>query len=662
MYAASLFCTALARGAMATPRGLWQPADSGGAGRAQRTVWVEGLPDTVASEQAVRSVLRAGGGSVVSVHVGKQPGTNASCALCLFLHASDAQRACDNAAARPAGWMMTLCHHLDAEQLRRVEQVIGTGANPGTEELWSTGRDWASIRPSPPPTEPSRTGRRRLVAAEREDQLEQEAGARDGRADAADKVAARAWACLQLPADERTAQEQGALLRWARDVDLLRGIGRRSLTRMLSRARGREVEPGQAVYALGQPCSEIHVVVSGTLVVELPQIRSRAERNAEVQVQVLDNLGLTARRTQLSALETLKDSSAAQHQKWATKLAKTMSKKWKGKALQRKAQERMAQRVPMLFQAGDAVGHTKALQECKRRVDCESTDPVTSGAAKRKGPFLVNSSVRATVPTRVLVLDNTKDLLAIGRSVEVAQEETFQRLFRFPGFEGVGCQALRNTALRSKRVLCKAGQILFSRGETVTQHYFLLKGRLDFCIEREDDGIINHIGSAGAGAVLGAFPLTGDDPVRVATAKAAVDTELLAIHSYDAKRALGELGTLVFFDAAARLAEDIVRPPARSGDEEEGAGDVALDDEEDGDGRRPRHGRTLCLEPPVNVQAGGLWRTPRPDQYRAGASQSSRRKKPPTAAASAGGNASMRGHATFQPRMTIRTPRLPAIN
>ena len=99
--------------------------------------------------------------------------------------------------------------------------------------------------------------------------------------------------------------------------------------------------------------------------------------------------------------------------------------------------------------------------------------------------------------------------------VEVAQEEIFQRLFRFPGFDGgVPCQALRNTALRSKRISIKAGQILFSRGETVTQHYFLLKGRLDFCIEREDDGIINHIGSAGAGAVLGAFPLIGDDSVR----------------------------------------------------------------------------------------------------------------------------------------------------
>ena len=662
MYAASLFCTALARGAMATPRGPWQP-DNGGA---QRTVWVEGLPDTVASEQAVRSVLRAGGGSVVSVHVGKQPGTSASCALCLFLHASEAQRACDDAAARPAGWQMTLCHQLNRVQLSRVEQVIGTtGASPGTgEELWSTGRDWASIRPSPPPTEPSRTGRRRLVAADPQDQLDREASAHGGRADAADKIAARAWACLQLPADERTAQEQAALLRWARGVDLLRGIGRRQLTRILSRARGREVEKGHAVYALGQPCSEIHVVVSGTLVVELPQIRSRGERDAETQQKVLDNLGLTARRTQLSALETLKDSSEGQHQKWAAKLAKTMSKKWKGKALQRKAQERMAQRVPMLFQAGDAVGHTKALQECKRRVDCESTDPVTSGAAKRKGPFLVNSSVRATVPTRVLVLHNAKDLLAIGRSVEVAQEEIFQRLFRFPGFDGgVPCQALRNTALRSKRISIKAGQILFSRGETVTQHYFLLKGRLDFCIEREDDGIINHIGSAGAGAVLGAFPLIGDDSVRVATAKAAVDTELLAIHSYDAKRALGELD-LVFFDAASRLAEDIVRPlvPARNGDEEEGAGDAALDDEEDGDGRRPRHGRTLCLEPPVNVRPGGLYRTPRTDQYRAGASQSSRRKKAPTAAASAGGNASMRGHATFQPRTTIRTPRLPAIN
>jgi len=106
---------------MATPRGPWQP-DNGGA---QRTVWVEGLPDTVASEQAVRSVLRAGGGSVVSVHVGKQPGTSASCALCLFLHASEAQRACDDAAARPAGWQMTLFQQLDAEQVRPEPRGAG---------------------------------------------------------------------------------------------------------------------------------------------------------------------------------------------------------------------------------------------------------------------------------------------------------------------------------------------------------------------------------------------------------------------------------------------------------------------------------------------------------------------------------------------------------
>ena len=77
--------------------------------RANRTVWVGGLPAPMATETAVRSVMRRGG-DVLSVHVRVKEGVNKNWALVMFSEEQHAAAMCDekkrvhNGLQCTAGW------------------------------------------------------------------------------------------------------------------------------------------------------------------------------------------------------------------------------------------------------------------------------------------------------------------------------------------------------------------------------------------------------------------------------------------------------------------------------------------------------------------------------------------------------------------------------
>ena len=92
--------------------------------RVQRTVWIGGLPSTMASEAALRSVMQRVGG-VQSAHVRKKEGVNKNWALVLFAQAEHARCLLDEkdrvsklGLASTAGWCVQM---VEPTKLRSLE-------------------------------------------------------------------------------------------------------------------------------------------------------------------------------------------------------------------------------------------------------------------------------------------------------------------------------------------------------------------------------------------------------------------------------------------------------------------------------------------------------------------------------------------------------------
>ena len=115
-------------------------------------------------------------------------------------------------------------------------------------------------------------------------------------------------------------------------------------------------------------------------------------------------------------------------------------------------------------------------------------------AAVKAGPRCANTAVRCTKPCKLLVLDDIKDVVSIGRAVIAAQEENFEHLYRFKGFENCGCDAMHALAQKLSLKKVKDGDILFEEGDPVMHHHFLLSGRLS-CTKKREDGMRTVVGT-----------------------------------------------------------------------------------------------------------------------------------------------------------------------
>jgi hypothetical protein len=436
-----------------------QQAQDDDAARASRTIWAGGIPDTAASEQGIRAVMRRCG-DVVSVHVRRKSGTRKNWCLVMFRTAEDAEAACaetyriEQGAGSTVGWNIRM---VDPSKLRSLEaQFTGTGVQVDYAREKNS-KDKAPSGELPeltprfqprPPSEPKpgeeedaapASGRKELSLEDKLNQYQNEreqidaqrakdaaGGQRSGRRAASRRnvdhqIAARAWTCLQLEGPDRVAESMTELLRWARGVDLFRGIEKKALTKILRRAKWQIAKPGETIISLGSPCTQMFVVVSGELQVGLPELRQEVSVDQKAK-SVIDGLQSSLAQKKLGALEMMKDNSKAQHKLWSAQLAKNLGSKWKTKALQRVARARDAVEVSVVFGPTENVGRDKCISECQRLLDTDSANPVVASAAMKAGPRSANATVRVTQLCRMMVLDDINDVVAIGRAVVGVQE------------------------------------------------------------------------------------------------------------------------------------------------------------------------------------------------------------------------------------------------
>lgn len=314
--------------------------------RASRTIWAGGIPDPSASEQGIRALLRRCG-DVASVHIRHKPGASKNWCLVMFRKPADAEATCDETyrikcgANATIGWIVRM---VDPSKLKSLEaQFTATGVQVDHAREVAVARshqsDENSVRlpgvtsrfqPHPPAdpkhgqeNAPNTSGKflsledklnQYQSQQEQMDQLRaQDAAAsqlprssrRDKRRNVNHQITARAWNSLQLDGSERVAESMTDLLRWAKNVDLFRGLDKKALTKILRRAKWQAVKPGEPILSLGAPCSQLYVVMSGELSVSLPRIYSsnRAANN------VVDSIKSSLTRKRLGALEMMKDSS-----------------------------------------------------------------------------------------------------------------------------------------------------------------------------------------------------------------------------------------------------------------------------------------------------------------------------------------------------------------
>eukprot|EP01043_Picozoa_sp_COSAG02_P004923 COSAG02_NODE_131_length_34710_cov_17.171159_3_plen_559_part_00 len=501
--------------------------------RASRTVWVGGIPDPSASEQGIRALLRRCG-DVASIHVRRKPGGSKNWALVMFRTTRDAEATCDetyrikHGANTTIGWTVQM---VDPSKLRSLEaQFTATGVQVDHAREVARSRDVGQspggvhlpeltpqLQPHPPlvpkPVQDSASSSsgKQLSLEEKLNQYQnqqvqvdelraQDANSsqtpknsgRDKRRNVDHQIAARAWNCLQLDGCDRVAESMTDLLRWATQVDLFRGLDKKSLTKILRRAKWHNAKPGEMLVTLGSPCIQLYVVMAGELEVGLPQVGN--QHGSDAARNVLDGIKLSLTKRKLDALGMMKDSSRAQHKLWSAEVAKNLGAKWKAKALQRVAKAREAVTVPVAMGVMEHACRDKCISECQRLLDSDSDDPAVATAAAKAGPRCANTAVRVTQPSRLMVLDNMKDVVAIGRAVIATQKDNFEQLYRFKGFENCSCEAMHALAQQLRLVKVKDGQTLFAEGDTIKHHYFVLSGRLS-CIRKRDDGIRNVVGA-----------------------------------------------------------------------------------------------------------------------------------------------------------------------
>jgi hypothetical protein len=305
------------------------------------------------------------------------------------------------------------------------------------------------------------------------------------------QIAARAWSCLQLDGSERVAESMADLLRWAKQVDLFRGLDKKSLTKILRGAKWHNAKPGEMLVTLGSACVQLYVVMTGELEVSLPQV---GNKNLDAARHVLDGIKLSLTKRKLDALGMMKDSSRAQHKLWSAEVAKNLGAKWKAKTLQRVAKAREAATIPVAIGVMEHACRDKCISECQRLLDTDSDDPAVATAAAKAGPRCANAAVRVTKPSRLMVLDHMQDIVTIGRAVAATQQDNFEQLYRFKGFENCSCEAMHALAKKLSLRKVKDGETLFAEGDTVKHHYFVLSGRFS-CIRRREDGIRNVVGA-----------------------------------------------------------------------------------------------------------------------------------------------------------------------
>ena len=314
----------------------------------------------------------------------------------------------------------------------------------------------------------------------------------DNRRNLDRKIAARAWNCLQLDEPERVAESMTDLHQWAKNVDLFRGLDRKSLTKVLRRAKWHIAKPGELLVSLGAPCTQLYVVMTGELEVSLPQVDHLL--GADAARSVLDGIKASLAKKRLGALRMMKDSSQAQHKLWSTEVTKHLGAKWRAKALQKVAKARGSARVSVSIGAMEHACRDKCISECQRLVDTSSSDPAVATAALKAGPRCANTSIRATQSSRLMVLDNMNDVVAIGRAVIATQADNFERLYRFKGFENCTSDAMHALAQKLSLRKVRSGQTAFAEGERVVHHFFVLSGRIS-CTKKRDDGLPNVVGA-----------------------------------------------------------------------------------------------------------------------------------------------------------------------
>eukprot|EP01043_Picozoa_sp_COSAG02_P039512 COSAG02_NODE_3126_length_7316_cov_100.271997_4_plen_581_part_00 len=501
--------------------------------RASRTVWVGGIPDPSASEQGIRALLRRCG-DLASVHVRRKPGGSKNWCLVMFRTTHDATATCDetyrikHGANATIGWNVKMVdpsklHSLEAQftatgvQVDHARELSVAGSRESIQDPAGVYLPEVTSRLHPhPPSVPKPHGsapgssRQQVSLEEKLNQYQDQqvqmdelraqdansirmskSSGRDKRRNIDHQIVARAWNCLQLDGSERVAESMADLLRWAKQVDLFRGLDQKSLTKILRRAKWINAKPGEVLVTLGSACTQLYLVMTGELEVSLPQVGNQTSGAAR---NVLDSIKFSLTKRKLDALGMMKDSSRAQHKLWSAEVAKNLGAKWKAKALQRVANAREAATIPVAIGVMEHACRDKCISECQRLLDTDSDDPAVATAAAKAGPRCANVSVRVTKPSRLMVLDHMKDVVAIGRAVAAAQQDNFEQLYRFKGFENCSCEAMHAIAQKLTLRKVKDGETLFAEGDTAKHHYFVLSGRFS-CIKKREDGIRNVVGA-----------------------------------------------------------------------------------------------------------------------------------------------------------------------
>lgn len=487
------------------------------------------------SEQGIRALLQSCG-DVSSVHVRRKPGGSKNWCLVMFRTANQAKATCDETyrikkgAKATIGWNVKM---VEPSKLRSMEaQFTATGVQMDHAREVSIARSHEisqntdgvqlpeltpRLQPHPPAIQKpwqesaSKSCTKHLSLEEKlnlyqsqqvqmdELRARHAASAQNPPSVRSDscrnqdrKLAARAWNCLQLDEPERVAESMTDLLQWAKNVDLFRGLDKKSLTKVLRRAKWHIAKPGELLVSLGAPCTQLYVVMTGELEVSLPQVGHLL--GADAARSVLDGIKLSLAKKRLGALRMMKDSSQAQHKLWSTEVTKHLGAKWRAKALQRVAKAREAAKIPVAIGVMEHACRDKCISECQRLLDTSSSDPAVATAALKAGPRCANASIRATQSSRLMVLDNMTDVVVIGRAVIATQADNFERLYRFKGFENCTGDGMRALAKKLSLRKVKDGETVFAEGERAVHHFFVLSGRIS-CTKKRDDGLPNVVGA-----------------------------------------------------------------------------------------------------------------------------------------------------------------------
>jgi hypothetical protein len=289
--------------------------DSGHAeDRAARTVWCGGIPTTMATEQALRAVLRKAG-ELESVNVRTKEGTNRSWALVTFRSAkhvasitSERERVRQGLGAT-AGWRIL---PVQVQKLRSLEAQF---ALAGTELAHARPIPPGGSSSSPNSSASPRNGRiqRQLLTYQQEQQSLQREHEIEGQrapsdagglagpvsaSEASEAAAAAAAAeqsmtelrrrtCTYLEVQQRLrASSEGTgsskrppsdhkhnfkqAVRWAQRQDVFSGLGERAIRRILQGGSLKTVPPGgSAIIKKGAPLRQLMVLISGSASTEV---------------------------------------------------------------------------------------------------------------------------------------------------------------------------------------------------------------------------------------------------------------------------------------------------------------------------------------------------------------------------------------------------------